>query len=113
MGDDNFYQADPTQVYGSGALVESHTDDATALAGQYLRSLTNATDWVKHPTVIGAIERYHATWQPKVNQVAADIETLGSNTSASATTVAQGDVDSTGTLTALSRGINSHHNIPL
>lgn len=106
------------KVLSSGTAVQGHADSAGSLAWQYLRSLENATDWVKHPAVIAAIERYHGTWQPRVNEVADKIEALGSNTRASATTIGQADDDSnhtmrqqavvsTTTSTAMSRDINA------
>lgn len=93
-----FLDSDIPTVFTSGRAVSAQADSATTLAGRYLHSLTTATDFVKHPTVIAAIERYHTTWQSRVNQVASNIEALGGNTSASATTIAQSDDDAASAL---------------
>jgi hypothetical protein len=95
----SFYEMDPAAVFGSGHRVASQTVTATALAGQYLRSLQDTMDRVKHQTVVAAIDRYYLTWQPLVNGVAIDIENLGNHTGASAVAVADADDEA---LTALS-----------
>jgi hypothetical protein len=94
----SFLESDNPAVFASGRAVSGQTDDATALAWRFLHSVATAADFTEHPTVVAAIERYHATWQPRVNQVASDVQALGGNTSAGATTIAASDADAASVL---------------
>jgi len=92
---------EPEQVYSSGRAVMDYADSASAVAGRYLGSLGDASATVGHPTVSGALDRYAWTWQPLVTGVAADIDALGHNTSASAVVVTDSDHTGAATLAPL------------
>jgi hypothetical protein len=91
----SYYEIDTEGVYGSGQATAAHTPDAAALASQYLNALENAHGTVHHATVVAAVGRYRDNWQPRVNEVAPQVDALGTNTSSSATIIATSDQDST------------------
>src|SRR5262249_41077815 len=96
----SFYEMETGQVYASGQATAAQAGSATAVAGQYLSALANAHDPVHHPTVVAAVGRYRGLWQPRINEVAPQIDALSTNTGSSATVVADSDADATTLLTA-------------
>lgn len=96
----SFYEADTSAVYGSGTSVAGLTGGATGLARQFLYALDETRGGVHHPKVQGALDRYRETWHKPVYDVALEIDSLGNNTSASAVTVAQADLDADAVVTA-------------
>ncbi|HET8659039.1 MAG TPA: hypothetical protein VFM55_08595 [Micromonosporaceae bacterium] len=90
----SFYEMGTAEVYAAGQRVAGQATAATTLAGQYLASLATAHDTVRHPVVVAALARYRDVWQPRVNEVAPQIDALGTNTGSSAVVVAHSDEDS-------------------
>jgi hypothetical protein len=91
----SFYEIDTDGVYSSGQRTAAHAPGAETLARQYLGSLESAHGVVHHPTVVAAVARYRDNWQPRVNEVAPQIDALGTNTSSSATIITRSDQTST------------------
>ena len=92
--DVSYYEIDTTGVYAAGQRTAAESTAAATLAGRYLGSRESAHGVVHHPTVVAAVARYRDSWQPRVNEVAPQIDALGTNTSSSATITATADQDS-------------------
>jgi hypothetical protein len=92
---DGFLDLIPDLVTGAGRATASTSTQWATWAGHAETQLRGAVLSADDAVVSAAFEEYLSTWNPRLQSLAAQVETLGGNTASGAGTVDAADADST------------------
>lgn len=91
---------DPGAVTTAGHQVSDTAGNWQEWAGQARTALLDASTWVRNTTVSTATQEYGTIWNPKLQQLASQVDTLGGNVVTAAYVVDGSDVEATHLVTA-------------
>jgi uncharacterized protein YukE len=96
----SYLDVDTEAVAGSGSATSATSAEWQALGADVKSTLTEASTAVRDAAVGGALENFGADWNPKVEQIAQQVDTVGNNAVSASHTVHNADADSSTVLTA-------------
>lgn len=93
-------EVETTVVADAGSRTAATSTEWQSLGSDVKAGLSEAASAVRDSVVGAALEDFGADWNPKVEQIAQQVDVVGSNAVSAAHTVHNADVDSTTLLNA-------------
>lgn len=101
MGHPNSHlSVEPGAVSSAGQQVSATAGNWREWAEQARTALQDSSAWVRNTTVAGAAQEYGTTWNPRIQRLASQVDTLGGNIVTAAGVVDGSDAEGTHLVTA-------------